>query len=161
MRKSKRAASDHNRALVTSWIRGLGRVDDSAVAYSYTSTWSSNQTMSNLVGPGRLLGKFYSWAGSSLEQGIGQFALHAGIGSYAKAVEKLQNVAAMYEMMRSENTRKNEKACEVLLICAKSVFLSFHRTLLLDDDPFRKDQVMSTSRLGPSRGSFGVSSGAR
>ncbi|KLO18461.1 hypothetical protein SCHPADRAFT_955046 [Schizopora paradoxa] len=70
------------------------------ITYSYASTWSSNFTMSNLVGPGRILGKWYS---------------KAGIGSYAKLVK-----GALDRMFQSENPKKHEKACEIMLTCAKS-----------------------------------------
>lgn len=34
------------------------------------STWSTNMTMSNLVGAGRMVGNFYSFAGRRLEKGV-------------------------------------------------------------------------------------------
>ncbi len=39
--------------------------DDASTIYSYFSTWSSNYTMSDLPGPGRLLGNLMSSAGST------------------------------------------------------------------------------------------------
>lgn len=44
----------------------------SQYTYSYASTWSTNYTMSNLPGPGRILGNLYSTAGRSLERGLGE-----------------------------------------------------------------------------------------
>ncbi len=41
--------------------------------------------MSNLPGPGRLLGNLFSKAGSSLERHLGKLAHRAGLGSYAQA----------------------------------------------------------------------------
>ncbi|KLO03872.1 hypothetical protein SCHPADRAFT_897482, partial [Schizopora paradoxa] len=48
------------------------RNDDATTVYTYFSTVSTNYTMSNLPGPGRLLGNFYSRAGRTLERRLGR-----------------------------------------------------------------------------------------
>lgn len=113
----------------SSFLDELLRDDTSALTYSYASTWSSNYTMSNRVGAGRLLGKFYSWAGSSLERRLGRIALAAGIGSYAKAVlmVRKEDEAAISDSLWSTDERVTEKLCKALLVCAQyvsSIFFS-------------------------------------
>jgi len=95
--------------------------DDSTsiFSYSYHSTWSSNYTMSNLVGPGRLLGNLFSSTGSSLERQLGKLAYRTGLGGYAKA-EKDLALESMYSMVRSEDMVQKEKACSILLGHASS-----------------------------------------
>lgn len=114
--------------LSTSILDELRRDDASALTYSYFSTDSTNQTKSNLVGTGRLIGKFYSWAGSSLERRLGRIALRAGIGRYAKAVIVMRKEAKdLTNTLWSTNERVFEKFCEALLVCAQyvsSIFVS-------------------------------------
>ncbi|KLO14326.1 hypothetical protein SCHPADRAFT_318909 [Schizopora paradoxa] len=88
---------------------------DASTVYTYTSSWSTNYTMSNLVGPGRLLGKLYSRAGSSLERGIGKLAYRAGLGSQAKAESLLQGTSKITSLMMSDDADEHERACELLL----------------------------------------------
>ncbi|KLO10507.1 hypothetical protein SCHPADRAFT_892292 [Schizopora paradoxa] len=85
------------------------------ITYSYASSWSSNYTMSNLVGAGRIIGNIYSRAGSSLERGLKSFAYRAGIGRYVKLAKY-----GLYEMFKSKDPRDHKKACEILLSSAKS-----------------------------------------
>lgn len=129
----------------TSILDELRRDDASVITYSYASTWSSNQTMSNLVGPGRLLGKLYSWAGSSLERRLRKVALRAGIGSYARAVimleretkEKSSGSLTLWSM----NERVVEKLCEALLVCTQyfcCLFFVFSLSVTNKDITVRK-----------------------
>ncbi|KLO14325.1 hypothetical protein SCHPADRAFT_318869 [Schizopora paradoxa] len=99
------------------WIEDLHR-DQSTISYSYFSTYSTNYTMSNLVGPGRLLGNLYSKAGSSLERRLGKLAYRAGIGGHAKA-EAYMLHGSLYLLIESDDPMKWEEACEMLLICAR------------------------------------------
>ena len=61
-----------------------------------SSFYSSNYTMSNLVGPGRVLGNLYSSLGRRLERSIGASAHKAGFGPSA-TYEKIQDY---YETVR-------------------------------------------------------------
>lgn len=83
--------------------------DDSESVYSYSSTFSTNYTMSNLPGPGRLLGNIFSKAGSSLEHGLGKIAYRAGVGAYAKLEDLRQ------ETHRHSTQKQKERICETLL----------------------------------------------
>lgn len=129
-----RTDDDNNNAyaeplLSSSFFDELRRDDTSALTYSYRSTMSSNQTMSNLVGPGRLVGRFYSWAGSSLERRLGRIALRTGIGSYAKAVIMMrkENEAAISDSLLNMDEQSAKAFCEAVLVCAQyvsSIFVS-------------------------------------
>ncbi|KLO10505.1 hypothetical protein SCHPADRAFT_515012 [Schizopora paradoxa] len=96
----------------SSFVEELRRDD---VSYSYASTWSTNYTMSNLEGAGRIIGNLYSRAGSSLEKGLGSLAYRARLGSYAK----LKNHSPL-DVFDSEDTKEHEKACKILLNSARS-----------------------------------------
>lgn len=100
------------------WLEDIQR-DDTTTVYSYFSTWSTNYTMSNLIGPGRLLGNLYSKAGASLEERLGRLVDRAGIGGYAKAKAILGDDYVLFEMLESEDLSKREKACSILLRCAR------------------------------------------
>ncbi len=83
--------------------------------------------MSNLPGPGRLLGNLYSSAGSSLERGLGKLAYHASLRNLAKAETDLahQNLSSM---LKGEDMKQKEKAYSMLLGYARyvaSIFRSF------------------------------------
>lgn len=119
--------------------------------YSYFSTWSTNYTMSNFIGPGRLLGNLYSKAGASLEERLGKLADHTGTGGYAKSKAILGNDYMLFEMLESEDMAKTEKACRVLLRCARylpAFPLVITRTIILT--VCVKDQIASNSRSWPS-----------
>ncbi|KLO10522.1 hypothetical protein SCHPADRAFT_516001 [Schizopora paradoxa] len=94
------------------------REDDTTTVYSYYSTWSTNYTMSNLVGPGRLLGNFYSRAGRSLEKRLRRVVNRAAIKEYKDAVGVLQS-ANFYATFDSDDPNEHEKACKALLTCAR------------------------------------------
>ncbi|KLO10510.1 hypothetical protein SCHPADRAFT_515150 [Schizopora paradoxa] len=96
----------------SSFLDSLLRDD---VTFSYTSTFSSNYTMSNRIGAGRVLGNLYSKAGLSLEKGLTNLAVRTGVGDYAKFVSD-----AVEGMFKSEDPRKHEKACKILLRFASS-----------------------------------------
>ncbi|KLO08242.1 hypothetical protein SCHPADRAFT_615212 [Schizopora paradoxa] len=102
------------------------REDDTTTVYTYHSTWSTNYTMSNLPGPGRLLGNFYSRAGRTLERRLGRIVNRAAINEYEDAVEVLQRQQLGLESIESMfwlgGPEEHERACQVLLICARYVF---------------------------------------
>ena len=73
----------------------LEKDDDSAITHSSyglsRSSWSTNMTMSNLPGPGRLLGKLYSRAGRLLEYtilNIAHLRNQRGMSSEVESAEK-------------------------------------------------------------------------
>lgn len=134
----------------TSFLDEL-REDDTTTVYSYFSTVSTNYTISNLPGPGRLLGNLFSRAGSALEKRLGKLINRATLKAYAEAVAVLQELWRIECMFESEDELENEMACEVLLICAKYAFFSCCHTSLIHDAAFRKDRTTSTSRFRPSR----------
>lgn len=111
-----------------SWMDELRQdgSDASVITYSYYSTWSSNYTMSNLPGPGRLLGNLYSSVGSALERNLVRLFKRK---VDTKALEKARRAEAeasailrySIPMMMSTDAREHEKACKVLLLCARSV----------------------------------------
>lgn len=84
--------------------------------YSYFSTWSTNFTASNLPGPGRLLGKLYPWAGSTLEQHLG---IPGARKTYTLTKDVLHGYGEIRWMMESGDITEIERVCEILLICAK------------------------------------------
>lgn len=86
------------------------RRDDTT--YSYTSTWSSNFTRSNLVGAGRIRGNLYSRGGLSLEKGLGRLAYRAGIGGYAK----LANYSINDVFESDDDSNEYEKAFKIFFV---------------------------------------------
>ncbi|KLO14313.1 hypothetical protein SCHPADRAFT_318173 [Schizopora paradoxa] len=95
------------------------RRDD--MTYSYASTWSSNYTVSNRPGPGRLLGNMYSRAGTSLERRLGKFINRGAMRKYEMAVAVLNEFGYFYDVFESKAIKEHEKACTILLICASDV----------------------------------------
>ncbi|KLO08245.1 hypothetical protein SCHPADRAFT_944605 [Schizopora paradoxa] len=90
---------------------------DTTTVYSYYSTWSTNYTMSNLPGPGRILGNFYSRAGRALEKHLGRIVDRTSI-IQAKVV--MYSISGTFGLFVSKNPKKHETGCEVLLACARS-----------------------------------------
>ena len=82
---------------------------DSLDRYSITNTsaLSTNYTMSNLPGAGRVLGNLYSIAGRRLERTVGSFAHRAGIGPNA-TYEKIRELASG-EWRGDDNKSKLQK----------------------------------------------------
>ncbi|KLO14320.1 hypothetical protein SCHPADRAFT_939618 [Schizopora paradoxa] len=77
--------------------------------------------MSNLPGPGRLLGNFYSKAGSSLERGLRKLVTGASSRRElvrAKSIVNQQD--SLDNLLLSSNISDAERACDALLICARS-----------------------------------------
>ncbi|KLO10499.1 hypothetical protein SCHPADRAFT_906820 [Schizopora paradoxa] len=103
----------------SSFLKELCEDSVSSITYSYASTWSSNYTMSNLAGPGRILGNFYSRAGSALERRIAKWANRSASKEYEKAVAA-QEGYDFTVMFFCEDPKEHERACEMLLVCAKS-----------------------------------------
>ncbi len=107
--------------------------DDSTsiYTYSYNSTWSSNYTMSNLEGPGRLLGNLLSRAGSSLERRLGKIAKkradrRAFLQSLARAEADLSLHNLFPMILESEDMINKERACNILLGYARYVAPYLH-----------------------------------
>ncbi|KLO05560.1 hypothetical protein SCHPADRAFT_910953 [Schizopora paradoxa] len=95
--------------------------DDTTTVLTYFSTWSTNYTMSNLPGPGRLIGNLHSRAGSALEKRLGRRARQEANEEYKGAVAMLQSSGWEIDaMFLSVDPKEHEKVCRVLLICAKS-----------------------------------------
>ena len=70
-----------------------------------SSFYSSNYTMSNLVGPGRVLGNLYSSLGRRLERSIGASAHKAGFGpsaTYEKIQEYFETVRKVGHLIERE-----------------------------------------------------------
>ena len=82
---------------------GEGR-DSDVLTITNTSVFSTNYTMSNLPGAGRVLGNFYSFAGRQLEKTIGIVAHKAGLGP-AAAYKRIRNLSC-------EHWRANENECK-------------------------------------------------
>lgn len=120
--------------------------DDSIITYSYYSTWSSNYTESNLPGPGRLLGNFYSWAGLALERRLERLLNRGRLGAEAEASKVEEEAVAMLQasicgMIWSDDTREIEKVCETLIICAQYVSkLKFVLPFIADTRFYRSDR---------------------
>lgn len=108
----------------TSFLDG-SQEDDTTTIYSYFSTVSMNYTASNLPGPGRLLGNLYSKAGSALERGLGRLVYRRylkenteELAAYVVALAMLKDTERIHAMFKSEDPGENERACEILMICA-------------------------------------------
>ncbi|KLO12555.1 hypothetical protein SCHPADRAFT_929149 [Schizopora paradoxa] len=86
--------------------------------HSYFSTWSTNYTVSNLPGPGRVIGNFFSKAGGTLERNLGRLAYSVGIGSYAKAEVEFSLLHTFY--LKWEKGTESEEICEMMLDYARS-----------------------------------------
>ena len=74
----------------------------------------------NIFHPGRLLGNFYSRAGRNLEKGLGRVVNRTAIKEYEQMVAALRS-GVPNELFASEDPTEREKACEILIICAKCV----------------------------------------
>ncbi|KLO10500.1 hypothetical protein SCHPADRAFT_930495, partial [Schizopora paradoxa] len=96
------------------------RNDDTTSVYSYRSTVSTNYTMSNLPGPGRLLGNFYSWLGTLFEKHFEGSGNLARSRTNFEAEAMLRDYRVIYSMLRSGYTREVECVCRILLTCAGS-----------------------------------------
>ncbi|KLO08246.1 hypothetical protein SCHPADRAFT_615251 [Schizopora paradoxa] len=98
---------------------------DVTTIYSYFSTVSTNYTMSNLPGPGRLLGNFYSFAGAVLERKfikwVAVMSRKPELKVYADAAELLKEGKWVRETMGSPQPRDNDMTCNVLLLGAQSL----------------------------------------
>ncbi|KLO14318.1 hypothetical protein SCHPADRAFT_318363 [Schizopora paradoxa] len=109
--------------LPLSLLHGLQQDDydtASAVSYSYYSTWSSNYTMSNLPGPGRLLGIFYSRMGLALEQRMAKRANRMALKENAETRASLLGHRTIRDLIQSVHPELNDRACEFLLVGASS-----------------------------------------
>ncbi|KLO08254.1 hypothetical protein SCHPADRAFT_615665 [Schizopora paradoxa] len=109
---------------------------DATTLYSNNSTITTNYTISNLAGPGRNLGNLYSWAGSHLERSVAKHLERKSIKNQKiledaeradkkkkrseEALAALESTWMIRDMLRSNNEREREKACEILLMCARS-----------------------------------------
>ncbi len=100
--------------------------DDSTTIYPYFSTWSTNYTMSNLPGPGRLLGNLFLRAGSLLERGLGKFARRVGERSDVRLqIDDLQWNALVGKRLAPKDVGK---VCDELLGHARYFIHNYHDT---------------------------------
>lgn len=81
-----------------------GTDDGDTQSVTHTSLFSSNYTISNNIGPGRVLGNLYSYAGQNLERALGQVAHKAGFGP-AATYEKIQ---ILYQTKWRNDEKKSE-----------------------------------------------------
>ncbi|KLO10516.1 hypothetical protein SCHPADRAFT_515310 [Schizopora paradoxa] len=125
------------------------REDDTSTMYTYFSTWSTNYTVSNLPGPGRLLGNVYSRAGFALERKLGKWLNREKIRQYNEAVTILQSGNSVGDMLRSEDPKDNERGCEILLACASSYDVK------IQHEAFQEIVSNLVSRLSKSLPAFG------
>ncbi len=105
--------------------------DDASTIYSYFSTWSSNYTMSDLPGPGRLLGNLMSSAGSTFISRAVFGKSRAGLGSYAKAEANLRNMKPVWYVEKRGYDTEGESLQYTFGICEVCrFFVSFVRSTL-------------------------------
>lgn len=146
--------------------------DASVVTYSYNSTWSSNYTMSNLPGTGRLIGSLYLKVGLALERRLWRLLNLAALKAQAEILEEMRRAEVevmdmirdgIWGMIKSKDENGNGNACEVLLLCARYVLLSsFHCVpLMVHLITLRKDRMTSTSKQRHLRELSGFPSGSR
>lgn len=83
---------------------GDGPVDGDNASFSTRYSYSTNDTMSNNVGAGRVLGNFYGKAGKRLERVLGGIAHRAGFGPDAI----YQKVQTLYLEDWKTDSRKGE-----------------------------------------------------
>lgn len=107
--------------LPSSNLLGELEVDDTGTLYSYYSTWSTNYTMSNLPGPGRNLGNFFSWAGSTLEERLARLMNRGTERYYEDAVNKLLDKEWYLHVFQRDICKEHDRACDMLLLCAKYI----------------------------------------
>lgn len=81
--------------------------------------------MSNREGAGRVLGNFYSKAGSSLEKLVHWDAAK----DYYEVIGLLEPGGTIYKMLMSKDLKAHEKACDLLLRSARRVDSSFFNLL--------------------------------
>lgn len=99
--------------------------DNPSIIYSYFSTWSTNYTMSNLPGPGRILGNLFSKAGSSLERGLGKLAQNS-LGKNCTEVENRIRVLG-YILSQNLNPKSTHWQAEKEKEIVCRAFLSYAR----------------------------------
>ncbi len=85
--------------------------------------------MSNLPGPGRIVGNIFSRAGSSLEQRLGKIAYRKGVGDYARAETSLHEFG-VWPFDSGVTQKEKEKVCNTLLRYARCVVRSLHYNVL-------------------------------
>lgn len=82
-------------------------------AYELCSIASSNETMDNLPGPGRVLGNFYTSAGRRLENEIGRVAVRLGCGPHI-AARKIQEILNDKSLRSTQRLKKLRNSCKSL-----------------------------------------------
>lgn len=87
---------------------------DVDVIYEICSFASSNETVDNLPGPGRLLGNLYTFLGIRMESGLGRVAVRMGRGPTATAI-KIQRLRDNRSLGYSSRRNKLKKGCNRLV----------------------------------------------
>ena len=102
---------------------------NSDVEYECCSIASTNATVDNLPGPGRLLGNLYSSAGRRLEDGLGRVASRMGYGPNAMSM-KIQELLEDKSLRSFTRRKKLKKKCKDLAQYVKYVQFT---TYVFDD----------------------------
>lgn len=100
--------------------------DDSSVEYELCSIASSNETMDDLPGPGRILGNLYTSARRRLENGIGRLAVRMGRGPNVTAL-KIQRILENKSLRPLTRHKKLKKNCKRLSRYVKWVVQIYNR----------------------------------
>lgn len=89
----------------------MAYIDDDVDAYTLCSIASSNETADDLPGPGRTLGKLYSFIGTKIERGLGRAAERIRYGPRATAL-KILKIQENKMLLPAPTRRKRlEKNC--------------------------------------------------
>lgn len=95
---------------------GDSTIEDDKVSVSSQFTFSTNYTMSNLAGPGRVLGNLYSFTGRRLEKTLADIAHRAGFGPEAI----FQKIRDLYSENWKRDTRKGETPFLICIVYSSS-----------------------------------------
>lgn len=93
--------------------------------YELCSITSSNETASDIVGPGRMLGRLYSFLGHRVEIGIGNAAERLGYGPRMTAM-KIRKLYEDKTLSAEARCRAIRKKCERLERYLRCVYPTSH-----------------------------------
>lgn len=112
-------------------------LDDISSIFSY----STNSTASNLPGPGRVLGNFYSSTGKRLERTLGDLAHKAGFGPEAI----YQQISTLYR----EDWKTDVKIGETILVAYTDLPLTMNALAVSFSATETLLQTVQTDQVGP------------